>query len=927
MFCAQCGKELHDGQRFCGRCGTPTGQRPIEAVQEEPVDEVSGGAREDDREEALKVASDDVREEVSDADQDAVRKEVDERSSSLKTDETVAMAHRGKKSDAVEQKKGQAKTSDGAADRQGGSERLGAAGSRKAADAEFDSGEGTERLAAGKPMATKSMDVVKPGSDRTASTSNAAGKASVGAQGARPQRGEMRTAVMPPIATGNGGPRPNMNYGAPNGPAGPGGQPSSKRNRNKAIAATLAAVAAVVIVAAVLLGTQAVPGEQPTVCTLATLVNPVDGEGNELAGYEVTLVDRETGKEVSSLSVPSGGGFSIGQFRDAQGNQIPNGKYMLRFKDLQSGNVYDGRLVDIDNNSSNAKNEVTAKPRKWTDSEPMPAPSNPSPSPEPAPAPLPDPSSDAPSSSSSSSNSSSSSGSSSSSHSSSSSSSSSTAPNLPVEKVKIPEVNGMTRAEARDALQKLGLDLSIDEGSDDSVLTGTNPAAGEEVKRGTLVKAQYAVEPQGDVSVPDVVGKTCAEAEEVLANVELSLDYDGADPETVVLGTDPVAGEKVERGSIVYAVFDEPLPMVDVPDVTGKTCAEAERILTDEGLVLVYDPGDLDKKIEETDPVAGETLEEGSQVRVVRVAEAGDNGSNNSGDNGGNNSGDNGGDNSGVSSGSSADNGGSSKDDSKSSGGSSGGDNNGGNSGSSGNGGGSVAPPSSKPADAKSAYRAKVKEYQDTFGKGTVESVGTDNGQLAGLALVELLDLDGDGEEELLLGYYDKSLEKSVGSDGLKDSTAYQLEIWFYNGHDIERAYKGAMLVTNDGKAFARLYQYDDGQIVLSTAYKATDGDSDQSIGGEVLAFKDGEMNPVLTYEAHGVTGTGPESFEVDGEEVSRAEYESTVRHLSEDHDNYTYNMFGNTTGDVPNTPDGYTVYNPNDVIDITDETIGLLDE
>ena len=310
-----------------------------------------------------------------------------------------------------------------------------------------------------------------------------------------------------------------------------------------------------------------------------------------------------------------------------------------------------------------------------------------------------------------------------------------------------------------------------------------------------------------------------------------------------------------------------------IPDVEGETCADAERILMDEGLVLVYDSDDLDKRIEKTDPVAGTAVVAGSEVRVERVA---------------------------------------------------GGSNDAGDSGSSGSGG--VAAPGDNSAGAQSAYRAKVKEYQDKYGKGAIEPVSTGNKQLAGLALVDLVDLDGDGADELLLGYYDKSLEKNVGLDGFKDSGAYQLEIWHFNGRDAVRAYKGAMLASNGGWAFTRFFQYDDDRIVLDTSQYETGEGSVQSIKCEVLAFEDGKMSPVLTYAAHGVMGTGPESYEVNGEEVDRTEYELTVRHLNEDHDSYTYNMVGYTNGET-NYPDGYTVYQPEDVLDITNECADTLGE
>ena len=817
MFCVNCGKEVRDGQRFCGRCGAPIKQIAASAVDAsaKSVDEEGGQGG------------------VSDG-KIAVRDDARGESTSLKTDDTVAIPRDGEK------------LGSGArgAERDGADETIPIKGSSSS-------------------PADMSGNPTVPVYDRSKPSS--AARDAAGARAPRPRDGS-GTAVMPPVAAGNAGQAASMNPVGPYGAMGPGGQPSPKRNRNKVIAAATAAVAAVVIVVAVLLfASPLAPGEQPTVCTLATLVDPVDASGAELEGYEVTLIDRETGKEVSSLSVPNGGGFSLSQFRDSKGNQVPNGKYMLRFKDLQSGNVYDGRLVDIDNNASNAEERMSGNTRKWTDPAPLPAPepapssgspetpdpaassSSPTPTPTPTPAPSPEPPA-----------------------------------TLPTEMVTIPDVSGKTRAEAQAALQKLGLDLSTDEGVDESVLAGTKPKAGEEVKRGTLLKAEYAVDPQAEITVPDVTGKTCAEAEEILGKVGLAADYRGYGAEDVVIDTAPPAGEKAQPGSAVSITCDTLIATLAVPDVTGKTCAEAEAVMADAGFVLEYDPADVDKRIEATNPPADTIALKGESVYVESVTEGG---------------------------GDSDDGNGSSN---------SAGSSNGGNE------SGEGSAPGASPVDAESAYLAKVKEYQAKYGKGAVEPVGTGNEQLAGLALVDLVDLDGDGAEELVLGYYDKSLETSVGSDGFKDHAAYQLEIWFHNGRDIEKAYQGTMLSTNGGWAFARFFEYDDDRVVLDTARYVTDADGVQSFEGEVLAFEDGKMSPVLTYAAHGVGGMGSTSYEVDGEEVDRTVYEQAVRDLNEDHDSTTYNMMG-ATADTGASPEGYTIYGPDDVIGITEDCIESL--
>ncbi len=53
--------------------------------------------------------------------------------------------------------------------------------------------------------------------------------------------------------------------------------------------------------------------------------------------------------------------------------------------------------------------------------------------------------------------------------------------------VKVPDVRGRTAADAAQVLQSAGLQVSGTQGSPANPVTGTNPASGTVVKRGTVV--------------------------------------------------------------------------------------------------------------------------------------------------------------------------------------------------------------------------------------------------------------------------------------------------------------------------------------------------------------------------------------------------------------------------------------------------------
>ena len=87
-------------------------------------------------------------------------------------------------------------------------------------------------------------------------------------------------------------------------------------------------------------------------------------------------------------------------------------------------------------------------------------------------------------------------------------------------------------------------------------------------------------------TVPDVRTLTEADATAVLAEAGLSVSrverrFDGAVPGGRAIGTEPMAGEDILRGTEVTLLVSTALV---VPDVTGRTVAEAQQILADAGL-------------------------------------------------------------------------------------------------------------------------------------------------------------------------------------------------------------------------------------------------------------------------------------------------------------------------------------------------------
>ena len=104
------------------------------------------------------------------------------------------------------------------------------------------------------------------------------------------------------------------------------------------------------------------------------------------------------------------------------------------------------------------------------------------------------------------------------------------------------------------------------------LVTRTDPPAGETVEAGATITVYLSSGP-GEVEVPDVSGMTKDEAVDALTALKLniaSIDPDDEHPEIekdTATGTEPAAGEMVASGDSVVLLIAS--GEVDLPDVTG----------------------------------------------------------------------------------------------------------------------------------------------------------------------------------------------------------------------------------------------------------------------------------------------------------------------------------------------------------------------
>ncbi len=134
------------------------------------------------------------------------------------------------------------------------------------------------------------------------------------------------------------------------------------------------------------------------------------------------------------------------------------------------------------------------------------------------------------------------------------------------------------------------------------------------------------VEDRADqVTVPDVAGRTAAEAVSALRAAGFATTTDGQVSATVdkglVIGTSPAGGDSADEGSTVTIDVSQGTGTVSVPALTGLSQAQATEALTGAGLETrvveaasaTVDEGDVISQ----DPAAGLQIDVGSTVAVT----------------------------------------------------------------------------------------------------------------------------------------------------------------------------------------------------------------------------------------------------------------------------------------------------------------------
>ena len=199
--------------------------------------------------------------------------------------------------------------------------------------------------------------------------------------------------------------------------------------------------------------------------------------------------------------------------------------------------------------------------------------------------------------------------------------------------VNVPNLIGKTQSQAESALSSVGLKLGSVTEEESTKTEGTvirqGTSSGTEVKKGTSVSITIAKAPVGTgVPVPDLTGKTKAQAESALSSVGLKLGSVTEEESTKTAGTvikqGTAAGIKVEKGtsvSITIAKGVTEIP-VNVPDLSSYSESQVKSVLQDAGLSLgtitrKHDTSHSTGDVIGQNPKAGSSVAKGSTVNVT----------------------------------------------------------------------------------------------------------------------------------------------------------------------------------------------------------------------------------------------------------------------------------------------------------------------
>lgn len=198
-------------------------------------------------------------------------------------------------------------------------------------------------------------------------------------------------------------------------------------------------------------------------------------------------------------------------------------------------------------------------------------------------------------------------------------------------KVTVPDVSGMTKSQAKTAVEAVGLTLEVESTEysdtvDRGKIISQSPKANAMSREGRTVKVVISKGSES-VQVPNVVGMTENEAVSALekANLqvaEIKREYNDSYSSGVVYNASPSAGSAVDKNSKVTLYVSKGKETVSVPGLVGLTQNDAESRIKANGFTVgtvtqQYSDSYASGVVMSQSPSEGTQIEKGTTINFV----------------------------------------------------------------------------------------------------------------------------------------------------------------------------------------------------------------------------------------------------------------------------------------------------------------------
>ena len=200
------------------------------------------------------------------------------------------------------------------------------------------------------------------------------------------------------------------------------------------------------------------------------------------------------------------------------------------------------------------------------------------------------------------------------------------------EAVSVPNVVGLSQADAKSQIEAVGLEWELNpekvasDTVDKDAVASTDPAGGTQAEKGSTVRVTISSGPDS-VTLPDnLVGMSPDEARQAVEALGLKWEVNSSKvaSDTVAEGkvaqTNPSPGSKVKAGQTITAYLSSGSDQVEVPDLVGMSQDQARSALKAVGLELgnvTTVDSDKDKdRIVSQDPETGSKVKKGTTIAV-----------------------------------------------------------------------------------------------------------------------------------------------------------------------------------------------------------------------------------------------------------------------------------------------------------------------